>query len=114
MFKPDSLAVYPPNYCYSVYIRILSINGFCVHRSPGTNPLKNTEGRLYIECDEHKRSALRLCRVMDGSFHDLNWKRGSPECCQVVNIKNKVSGYRVDVEQEFVCVPIINGLETLR
>ena len=51
---------------------------------------------------------------MDGSFHDLNWKRGSPECCQVVNIKNKVSGYRVDVEQEFVCVPIINGLETLR
>ena len=51
---------------------------------------------------------------MDGSFHDLNRKRGSPECCQVVNIKNKVSGYRVDVEQEFVCVPIINGLETLR
>ena len=51
---------------------------FSVRRGPGTNSLKDTEGRLYIECDEHERSALRLCRVMDGSFQDLNWKRGSP------------------------------------
>ena len=51
---------------------------------------------------------------MDGSFQDLNRKRGSPGCCQVVNIKNKVNEYRVDVEQEFVCVPINNDLETLR
>lgn len=87
---------------------------FSVRRGPGPNSLKDTEGRLYIECDEHKRSALRLCRVMDGSFQDLNRKRGSPGCCQVVNIKNKVREYRVDVEQEFVCVPIHNGLETLR
>ena len=86
----------------------------CVHRGPGTNSLKDTEGRLYIECDEHPRSALRLCRVMDGSFQDLNWKKGSPGCCQVVNIKNKVSKYRVYIEQEFVCVPINNVLETLR
>ena len=43
---------------------------------------------------------MGLRQVMDESFQDMNQRRGSPGCCQVVisweNIKKKVNERRVD------------------
>lgn len=60
---------------------------------------------------EHKRTVLGLCGVMDESLQDFN-QRGSLKCCQMgisgekKQKKKEVNEYRVDDEQEFVCVPI--------